>query len=121
MYNRPVNYNEIVLFIFLNFCFEMQCSFVVKKNFSYRSPETKQCCRIARLSDKDMGDFSARNQYFVVSAWLLIRLFETGVLDAEETVKRLKTEVLQDQWTFHTEKMLSFIRFIGCKEVRQEE
>lgn len=28
---------------------------------------------------------------------------ETGVLDAEETVKRLKTEVLQDQWTFHTE------------------
>ena len=50
-----------------------------------------------------------------------IRLFETGVLDAEETVKRLKTEVLQDQWTFHTEKMLSFIRFIGCKEVRQEE
>ena len=34
-----------------------------------------------------------------------IRLFETGVLDAEETVKRLKTEVLQDQWTFHTETL----------------
>lgn len=26
-----------------------------------------------------------------------IRLFETGVLDAEETVKRLKTELLHDQ------------------------
>ena len=48
----------------------MQSSFVAKKNFSYQSPETKQGCRLARLSDKDMGDFSARNQYFVVSAWL---------------------------------------------------
>ena len=28
---------------------------------------------------------------------------------ADETVKRLKTEALQDQWTFHTEDMLSFI------------
>ena len=50
-----------------------------------------------------------------------IRLFETGVLDAEETVKRLKTEVLQDQWTFHTEKMLSYIHFIDSKEIRTEE
>ena len=50
-----------------------------------------------------------------------IRLFETGVLDADETVKRLKTEVLQDQWTFHTEKILTFVRFVGSKEVRTEE
>lgn len=47
-----------------------------------------------------------------------IRLFETGVLDAEETVKRLKTEVLQDQWAFHTDKILSYIKFIDYKEVR---
>ena len=50
-----------------------------------------------------------------------IRLFETGVLDADETVKRLKTEVLQDQWTFHTEKILTIVRFVGSKEVRTEE
>lgn len=50
-----------------------------------------------------------------------IRLFETGVLDADETVKRLKREVLQDQWTFHTEKMLSFIRFIDSREIKLEE
>lgn len=50
-----------------------------------------------------------------------IRLFETGILDAEETVKRLKTEVLQDQWTFHTEKMLSYLTFIESKQIRQEE
>lgn len=50
-----------------------------------------------------------------------IRLFETGVLDAEETVKRLKTEVLQDQWTFRTEKMLSFLKFIEVKEISEEK
>lgn len=50
-----------------------------------------------------------------------IRLFETGVLNADETVKRLKTEVLQDQWTFHTEKMLSFIRFMDAREIRTED
>ena len=49
-----------------------------------------------------------------------IRLFETGVLDAEETVKHLKTEILQDQWTFHTEKMLSYLTFTDSKEIRQE-
>ncbi len=50
-----------------------------------------------------------------------IRLFETGVLDAEETVKRLKTELLHDQWTFHTEKMLSYLTFKEAKEVTEEE
>ena len=49
-----------------------------------------------------------------------IRLFETGVLDAEETVKRLKTEILQDQLTFHTKKILSYLAFIEAKEIRQE-
>ena len=71
MYIKSVVYNKFMLYIFLIFCFEMQSSFVAKKNFSYRSPKTKQCCRLARISDKDMGDFSARNQYFIVSAWLM--------------------------------------------------
>jgi elongation factor P hydroxylase len=47
-----------------------------------------------------------------------IRLFETGIMNAEETVKRLKTEVLHDQWTFHTDKILSYCRFVEYKEVR---
>ena len=49
-----------------------------------------------------------------------IRLFETGVLEADETLKRLKTEVLKDQWTFHTEKALSFIKFIESREIIAE-
>lgn len=49
-----------------------------------------------------------------------IRLFETGVLDAEDTVKRLKTEVLHDQWTFHTERMLRYCRFVRVETVEKE-
>ena len=47
-----------------------------------------------------------------------IRLFETGAYDAEYTVKKLKTEVLQDQWTLHTDKALSYLRFVEAKEIR---
>lgn len=50
-----------------------------------------------------------------------IRFFETGVYDAEETVKRLKTEVLHDQWTFHTEKSLLYLRFVEYKEIKEEK
>ena len=49
-----------------------------------------------------------------------IRLFETGLLDAEETVRRLKTEVLQDQWVFRSEKVLSYLTFQEAKEIREE-
>ena len=49
-----------------------------------------------------------------------IRLFETGVFDAEETVKRLKTEVLHDQWTFLTQDALALCRFIGATEIKEE-
>ncbi len=47
-----------------------------------------------------------------------IRLFETGAYDAEYTVRRLKTEVLHDQWAFHTEKSLSFLTFTQAKEIK---
>lgn len=48
-----------------------------------------------------------------------IRFFETGILNAEETVKRLKTEVLHDQLTFHTEKMLTYCKFIDAVQIRE--
>lgn len=48
-----------------------------------------------------------------------IRLFETGVLDAEDTVKRLKTEVLHDQWAFHSEQILKYCVFLRAEEVRK--
>ena len=47
-----------------------------------------------------------------------IRLFETGAYDAEYTVKKLKTEVLHDQWTLHSKEILKYLKFIEAKEVR---
>lgn len=63
------------------------------------------------MADMHIGPVADDNVY------QSIRLFETGILNAEETVRRLKTEVLHDQWTFHTEKALSYCRFIGSQEV----
>ena len=41
--------------------------------------------------------------------------------DPDETVKRLKTEVLHDQWAFHTDRILSYLRFIRCEEVTRDD
>lgn len=70
---------------------------------------------LSKAKDMHIGPVADDNVY------RSIRLFETGVLDAEETVKRLKTETLQDQWTFHTEKMLSFLTIVEVKEIREEK
>lgn len=48
-----------------------------------------------------------------------IRFFETGILNAEETVKRLKTEVLHDQLAFHTPKMLTYCKFLGAVRIQE--
>lgn len=47
-----------------------------------------------------------------------IRFFETGVYDAEYTVKKLKTEVLHDQWTFHTDEILKHLAFVEGKVIK---
>ena len=45
------------------------------------------------------------------NVYLTVKLFETGVLDKTEAVKRLKVEKLFDQILFHTEKGLEFCIF----------
>lgn len=45
------------------------------------------------------------------NVYLTVKLFETGVLDKEEAIKRLKVEKLFDQILFHTEKALEFCIF----------
>lgn len=47
-----------------------------------------------------------------------IRLFETGAYDAGYTVKRLKTEILHDQWVLHTNESLQYISFIEAKVIK---
>lgn len=45
------------------------------------------------------------------NVYLTVKLFETGVLDKEEALKRLKVEKLFNQILFHTEKSLGFCVF----------
>ena len=77
--------------------------------------ENRRGATAAETVDMHIGPVADDNVYRT------IRYFETGVYDAEETVKRLKTEVLHDQVTFHTEKALGFCMYTGCLEIRSEE
>jgi hypothetical protein len=45
-----------------------------------------------------------------------LSLFEDGLLDKAETIKRLKAYVLVNQLLFHTDKALSYISFVRVVE-----
>jgi len=51
------------------------------------------------------------------NVYLTVKLFETGLLDREEAMKRLKVEKLFDQILFHTEKGLAFCIFDHFEEL----
>ena len=46
----------------------------------------------------------------------VVRLYEIGVYDLEETLKRLKVEELYNQVLFHTEKSLTYLKFVSAEE-----
>lgn len=64
------------------------------------------------LADMYIGPVADDNVY------QSIRLFETGAYDVEYIVKKLKTEVLHDQWTFCTNEVLEYLTFVEAKEVK---
>ncbi|MBQ5551342.1 MAG: DUF3990 domain-containing protein, partial [Bacteroidales bacterium] len=44
-------------------------------------------------------------------------LYEGGVLDKSELIKELKTYTLVDQYLFHTERSLQFIKYNGFRGI----
>lgn len=46
----------------------------------------------------------------------VIRFYELGIYDLEETLKRLKIEELYNQILFHSQRSLEYIKFIGMEE-----
>ena len=76
-------------------------------------------------ADKKWLDFVLKNrngkktiEYDIVSGpvaddnvYLSIRLFETGVLSEEETIKRLKIRKLYNQILFHNVKSLKYLKY----------
>lgn len=51
------------------------------------------------------------------SVYATIQLYETGILNSHETIRRLRTEALADQIVFHTEEALRLCRFVECREI----
>ena len=53
--------------------------------------------------------------------WAKIKMRRKNINSGyDNTVKKLKTEVLHDQWTLHSNEILKYLKFIEAKEVRQE-
>lgn len=50
------------------------------------------------------------------SVYEVVRFYEIGVYDLEETLKRLKVEKLYNQILFHTEKSLKYLKYIKAEE-----
>ena len=55
------------------------------------------------------------------NVYTAVKLFETGVLDKEETIKRLKVEELFDQVLFHSEKALTFCKYTNAVQIGGNE
>lgn len=47
----------------------------------------------------------------------VVRFYEIGIYDLEETLKRLKVEKLYNQILFHTETSLKYLKFIESEEI----
>ena len=47
------------------------------------------------------------------SVYSTVQLFETGILDEAETIRRLKVTELFDQYLFHTVKSLEYLKYIS--------
>ncbi|MDR0547498.1 MAG: DUF3990 domain-containing protein [Dysgonamonadaceae bacterium] len=47
----------------------------------------------------------------------VIDLYIDGVLDKNDTIKRLKIRTLFDQWTFCSEKAISYLKFIKSEKI----
>lgn len=70
---------------------------------------------VSNKADLTIGPVADDNVYKT------IRFFETGVYDEDETIKRLKTETLHDQWVIHTSDAIKLLKFEKFVEVTEEE
>lgn len=100
--------------------------------YNFDTEKAKQELKIIKFeyADEEWLDFITTNrrgkkieqEYDIVigpvaddNVYLTVKLFETGVLDKEEALKRLKIEKLFNQILFHTDKSLKFCSF-DCYE-----
>ncbi len=101
------------------FDFEKACKELLIKQFETADEEW-----LSFVVNNRKGEYLKHNVHLHIgpvaddNVYQTIRLFETGAYDAEYTVKKLKTEVLQDQWTLHTNEILKYLTFIEAKVIK---
>ena len=111
----------------------MNTGYVSAYEFDLEKAEQELCIRRFDVADEEWLTFVVNNRKGEAinddadmhigpvaddNVYQSIRLFETGAYDAEYTVKKLKTEVLHDQWTLHTDEILKYLTFVEAKEVK---
>jgi len=95
--------------------------------YAFNKKEADRKLRVLEFKEPDEKwlDFVQKNRngihtddYDIVSGpvaddnvYLSIKLFETGVLNKEETIKRLKIRRLYNQILFHSEKSLEYCQY----------
>lgn len=52
------------------------------------------------------------------NVFLTVNLYETGALDAQAAIAQLKAYKTYDQLSFHTERVIAALKFVGSYEVR---
>lgn len=74
---------------------------------------------------KNRKDMDFLHDYDVVAGpvandrvYTTLTLFESDLLDVDETLQRLKTYKLVDQILFHTQKSLSFLHYTKSEEIQ---
>ncbi len=77
---------------------------------------------------KNRNDLNFQHDYDLVAGpvandrvYTTLSLFESELLDANETIHRLKTYVLTDQMLFHSEKALRHLTFLDTIEIFDTE
>lgn len=110
---------------------ETNIGYVSKYEFDLERAESELKIIRFEKADKEWLDFVSVNRkgqceeaYDIVigpvaddGVYEVVRFYEIGVYDLEETLKRLKVEELYNQVLFHSEKSLTYLKYIGTEEV----
>lgn len=70
-------------------------------------------CRKSRQHDYDLVQGPVAND----KVFTTVNLFESGVLSAEAAIMQLKAYKTYDQLSFHTERVISALRFVESSDV----
>jgi len=55
------------------------------------------------------------------TVYTVVQLYENGIFDKDEAIKRFKVRPLYDQVLFHTERALSFCRYLSAEAIERTD